>query len=111
MIISKAEFDSQRGADDFETDGDLVFGPLDQDEAAAPTSASKSDSSLKKSSATSDHPLRGRRREREGHDRGSPSPSKGSPHSHQRRKKFDRRARFYPVLNKQESPSKVTQQY
>ena len=106
-VISKAEFDCQRGLEDLdlEGDGDLVFGPLDQDEATSPTNSSKSDQPIKRP----EH--RGRACDSEGleemsHSKVS-SPSTGSPHARQRRKRSEKRARFYPVLNKQKSPGKM----
>lgn len=87
-----------------------MFGPLEQEEGTPPAS-SRSDQPPRR--PLQDVGQRGRPRDKEG-DRSpskgsSTSPAKGSPH--QRKKKADRpekRARFYPVLNKQESPSKVS---
>ena len=102
-MISKAEFDCQRGSEeqDAEGDGDLVFGPLDQEEAAPPSVA-------KPEQRPSGQDRRGRGQEREGRGK-SPSKGSASPYSRPRRKvKPEKRARFYPVLNKHESPSKVS---
>ena len=96
-VISKAEFNSQRGIEEYvDADSDLVFD-LDQDEAP---------STAKLDHTRSSEQERGRVTEREGRGK---SPAKGSPspHTHQRRRN-EKRARFYPVLNKQHSPSKVS---
>lgn len=97
-VISKAEFNSQRGIEEYvDADSDLVFD-LDQDEAP---SAAKLDHTR------SSEQERGCVTEREGRGK---SPAKGSPslYTHQRRRN-EKRARFYPVLNKQHSPSKVSE--
>ena len=100
-VISKAEFDSQRGSEDreldLEADSDLVFGPLDQDDAGAAPGGSAAPA------------------KREGAGQRSADQEVGKlsadVQSYQPRRKRDRsekRARFYPVLKKQpDSPSKV----
>lgn len=110
-VISKAEFDSQRGSEekDAEGDGELVFGPLDQEETPPPPTTTKSEQAqqrLPEQEVEAGH--RGRGQEREGRGK-SPSKGSASPYSRQRRKdKSERRARFYPVLNKHDSPSEVS---
>lgn len=103
-LISKAEFDSQRGGSaeqDLEgSDGDLVFGPLDQDEGAPPPPPPPPPQAAKAEQ-------RPALVDRRGKGERSQNKSSSSPHAHQRRRK-EKRARFYPVPNKQESSSKVS---
>ncbi len=99
-MISKAAFESQRGSEEVEPD--LVFGPLDQDDLAVAAASAKVEELAEQRAEVEQ---RRRVQDSEGHGK---LPPNGSPslHSHQRRKK-DGHARFYPVLNKQDSPSKV----
>ena len=121
-MISKAEFDSQRASEEQEPegDGDLVFGPLDQEDVAPPTTTPAAVTTNTTTAAnnitTAPAPKpeqraseqeaghRGRGQDREGRGR---SPSSKSPHTQRRRR--DRHARFYPVLNKRNCPSQVRQ--
>lgn len=107
-VISKAEFDSQRGTEE-EADSDLVFGPLDQEDmlAAPPTTITTLQPHDGPTPKSEQEQQRGRGKERdEGKPRSSLAAGSPSPHSRQRRKKD--RSRFYPVLNKQQqSPSNV----
>jgi len=106
-VISKAEFDSQREQDP-EADNDLVFGPLDQEEVAPPINSSKSEQPMRTASEK-EVGHRGRGRDREKKERAL---SQGSPlpHTQQRRRKekSEKRARFYPLPNKQGTHSKVS---
>lgn len=105
-MVSKAEFDSQRGSEDREqeTDNDLVFGPLDQEDvAAAPGSAAPA-----KLEAVAAQRSAGLESELTGAPVKLSANGSSSCPTHQRRKdRLDRQARFYPVLNKMDSPSKV----
>lgn len=109
-VISKAEFDSQRGSEgELEAESDLVFGPLDQEDVAAAPSAAAAPAKLEEQrSAEPEAGHRGRVQDGEGRRKLSSNSSPTRP-THQRRKKdrTEKRARFYPVLNKQDSPSKV----
>ena len=108
-VISKAEFDSQR---DVEGDSDLVFGPLDQEDAPPAPAITTTTVSSKPETQAPQQRLPEREAAAGHRGRGHEMPSRGrgsvSPHSRQRRRK-DKRARFYPVLNKQHnSPSDVS---
>ncbi len=108
-LISKAEFDSQRGAEelDQEADSDLVFGPLDQEELSAgppPPSGTQplaGHAPKPEQRLTEQEQQRGREKDREEKRVKSASTGSPSPHTRQRRKKD----RFYPVLNKQQQSS------
>ena len=108
-VISKEEFDSQRGGADEQRedlgDTDLVF-PLDLQEPA--TKAAESAPAAGK--PVSEEPKQKRPQERErGAERWrETSPSKGGGGASRSKKgKWEKRARFYPVPCKQESPTKV----
>lgn len=107
-VISKEEFDSQRGGADEQredlSDSDLVF-PLDLQEPT--TKAAESAPAAGK--PMSEEPKQKRPQERErGAERGrETSPSKGGGASRSKKGKWEKRARFYPVPCKQESPTKV----
>ena len=106
-MISKAEFDSQRGVDelDQEGDGDLVFGPLDQEEASVmatppPPAQSLAGDAPKPDQRPPEQDQRGRGKEREGRKKASSTGSLTQP-----RRSRDRSERFYPVPNKQQQKS------
>ncbi len=106
-VISQAEFDSMRVSDEPEEDGELMFGPLDQEDApvAGGSSGRRSESGVVRDS---------RPRGRDGEDRraekSSPSPSTKRRHQRRRRRREERQERFYPVL-KESSSSMVTVLY
>lgn len=105
-VISKAEFDSQRGSEDgeleLEADSDLVFGPLDQEDVGAAPGGAAAPAKLEVAAQRSAD-------QEAGHGKLSANGSSSRPASCPRRKdRSEKRARFYPVLNKQgDSPSKV----
>ena len=107
-VITKEEFDSQRGVEDQRAedagDTELVFSLDLQEPSAAvapPTSAKPPVEVTTKQPHKEERPIE-RARET--------SPAKGSSGGgggHSRRGRWEKRARFYPVPVKQESPSKV----
>lgn len=113
-VISKEEFDSQRGVEEQRDDpladlgdSDLVF-PIDLQEPAtkadsAPATATKKPASEEPKAYQQRH-----HQERAGGERGrETSPSKGVGASRPKRGRWEKRARFYPVPCKQETPTKV----
>ena len=104
-VISKEEFDSQRGADEQRDDlgdSDLVF-PLDLQE---PTTKAESAPAIGKLVSEEPKQKQPQERERAGERGRETSPSKGGA-SRSKKGKCEKRARFYPVPCKQESPTKV----
>jgi hypothetical protein len=107
-VISKEEFDSQRGGADEQRDdlgdSDLVF-PLDLQEPT--TKVAESAPVIEK--PVSEEPKRKHPHERErAAERGrETSPFKGGGASRPKKGRWEKRARFYPVPCKQESPTKV----
>ena len=106
-VISKEEFDSQRGGADEPRDdlgdSDLVF-PLDLQE---PTTKAESAAAVAKPVSEEPKQKRPQERERAAGERGrETSPSKGGA-SRSKKGKWEKRARFYPLPCKQESPTKV----
>lgn len=107
-VISKEEFDSQRGADEHRDDlgdlgdSDLVF-PLDLQEPSV-----KTESVPAAGKPVPEEPKQQpqHERERSGGRGRETSPSKGGA-SRSKKGKWEKRARFYPVPCKQESPTKV----
>ena len=104
-VITKEQFDSQRGGIE---DTDLVF-PIDiqdstkPDQSPPPPAAAPS----KPTSSQVGVEERGREFKQKTERESTASHVKGgSPHRHQSRK-GEKRARFYPVLPKKESPVKV----
>ena len=106
-VITKEEFDSQRGVEDQRAedtgDTELVFS-LDLQEpsaAVAPPASAKPPVEV-----TTKQP---RKEERPVERARETSPAKGGSGGggHSKRGRWERRARFYPVPVKQESPSKV----
>ena len=98
-VISQEEFDSQRGVDSEPADGDMVFAldlPPEGTPATKPSAAEKE--------------VEGGAKELEG---GAKQLSKPRPEQQpkveerQKTKRPEKRARFYPVLNKQDSQEKV----
>ena len=109
-VISKAEFDSQRGSEDREMDAeaDLVFGPLDEQDDVATAAASKA--SEQRAAPAEQQEDRAKSSGSQDNDKDKDKDNRERLPSGGRRKKdvkSEKRARFYPVLNKQESPSKV----
>ena len=102
-VISKEEFDSQRGIDEQRDDGDsdLVF-PLDLQEPS--TKPEVTAASTKPATEEPRQPHQERSVERGGREM---SPSKGSSNIRPKKGKWEKRARFYPVPVKQDSPTKV----
>lgn len=95
-VISKEEFDSQRGIDD----SDLVF-PLDlQEPSTKPETTAMSNKPATEEARKSHQEKSVERGGRE------TSPSKGSG-SRPKKGRWEKRARFYPVPVKQDSPTKV----
>ena len=107
-VISKEEFDSQRGVDEQRDDlgdSDLVF-PLDLQEPT--TKAESAPAAAVVGKPVSEEPKQKPPHERErGGERGrETSPFKGGA-SRSKKGRWEKRARFYPVPCKQESPTKV----
>ena len=104
-VISKAEFDSQRGSEDREVDveADLVFGPLDeQDDVATASKASEQRAAPAEQQEARAKSSRPQDKDKDVRERLPPGGRR------KKNVKSEKRARFYPVLNKQESPSKVS---
>ena len=104
-VISKEEFDSQRGTDEQRDDlgdSDLVF-PLDLQE---PSTKAESVPAIGKPVPEEPKQQPHQERERAGERGREASPSKGGA-SRSKKGKWEKRARFYPVPCKQESPTKV----
>ena len=104
-VITKEEFDSQRGVEEPREDvgdpgdSDLVFALDLQEPATVPETASVSVKPAPSSEETRTH-QRSAERARE------TSPSKGGS-GRSKKGRWEKRARFYPVPVKQESPTKV----
>lgn len=113
-MISQAEFDSQRGSEEQESDSDLVFGPLDQDEpvsANSNTTTNTTTTSMATSSKSEQLSAPAAESDRRHGQERQAAAAAASKSSELRRKKVDKKARFYPVLNKKETPpSKVRQE-
>ena len=103
-MISQEEFDSQRGVDSEPVDADMVFAlDLPPEGGGAP-----------KPSAAEKEVVDGGAKRREEEEEGGKLPARPQPEqlpkAEERRpqaKKPEKRARFYPVPNKQESQEKV----
>ena len=107
-VISKEEFDSQRGADEQRDDlgdSDLVF-PLDLQEPTIKAESAPAVGKPVSEEPKQKQPPQERERERAGERGRETSPSKGGA-SRSKKGKWEKRARFYPVPCKQESPTKV----
>ena len=106
-VISKEEFDSQRGTDEQRDDladlgdSDLVF-PLDLQEPGTKAA----ESAPLPGKPVPEETKQQQQQERAGGRGRETSPSKGGA-SRSKRGKWEKRARFYPVPLKQESPTKV----
>ena len=88
-----------RVSDEQEEDGDLMFGPLDQEESsAAAVLAKRTESSLVRDSRG-----RGRDTEDKRVSKSSPSPSTKRHQQRRRRRREERQERFYPVLKESTS--------
>lgn len=102
-VITKEEFDSQRGVEEQreDADSDLVF-PLDLQE---PSTKPETTTAVPAKPASEE--VRQPHKEKVG-EKGwrEASPSKGGG-SRSKRGRWEKRARFYPVPVKQESPTKV----
>lgn len=99
-VITKAEFDSMRVSDEPEEDGDLMFGPLDQEDAPVVKGSSGRRS---ESSEARDSRARGRDGDDKRVQKSSPSPGTKRHHQRRRRRREERQERFYPVLKESSS--------
>jgi len=109
-VITKEEFDSKRGGtEEPSADSEMVF-PLDLPESGKTEGSGVPVKHSPATAAATTPVVQGGEREvgkRDGH---SVSPSKVPAQSAKRkssREKPEKRARFYPLPNKQESPAKV----
>ena len=111
-VISQEEFDSQRGIDDKESDqsdSDLVFSLDLQDTSKEPAPPTISVTVTKDTSQTIPKQTSDSKEKKPRVTRSvSPSKTPAQGGSSGRSKKEEKLARFYPVPNKQDSPSKVS---
>lgn len=95
-----------RVSEEPDADGDLMFGPLDQEESSMAAAMTKRTAESVVSRASRRHGIDGDGAEGKS-AKSSPLPATTRHQQQRRRRKEDKRERFYPVLNKQESPSSV----
>lgn len=108
-VISQEEFDSQRGIESDQSDSDLVFS-LDLQDTGKESAPQTTSATVTKDTSQMTPKQASDSKETKPSEARSVSPSKTPARGGSRgmSKKAEKQARFYPVPNKQDSPSKVS---